>query len=208
MTENELIELRDSLLGFDTQLTDLENRIAALESSALPKNAYFESIKAAFESSPECCTSAVVECGCHGAIDSIYLENDGDSVTYANAIFTINGETVDDADLSAFIEFEPTDPIYVFYAPTEGYVASIHILRIVNVTSEDLCIEITVNYPSSPLKQVQIPDEEFGDGHVYKTSFNFWGDDANYVMLNNSFQVISNTAELGKIKFCLNVDNY
>lgn len=205
MTENELIELRDNLLGFDTQLTDLENRIAALESSALPKNAYFESLKAAFESSPECCgcTSAVVdvECGCAEAISSIYLKTDSDSITYANAIFTINGETVD--DLSAFIAFESSTPIYVFYAPTEEYVASIHLFKIVNVTSEDLCIEITVNSPFMPLEQVQIPGEEFGDGHLYKTSFNFWGDDADYVTLNNSFQVISNTAELSKIKFCL-----
>lgn len=206
MTENELIELRDSLLGFDTQLTDLENRIAALESSSLPKNSYFESIKAAFEGSPECCncTSAVVECGCAEATYSIYLKTDSDGIAYANAIYTINGETVDHADLGAFITFEETSPIYVFFAATEEYVASIHTLRIVNAASEDLCIEITVNNPLIPLKQVQIPDEEFGDGHVYKTSFDFWGNDANYVTLNNSFQVISDTAELGKIKFCLN----
>lgn len=207
MTEQELIDLRDSLVTLNSSLDTLDTRVTALEALSVPKGTYFESIKAAFENSPECCdcTSAVVECGCAGANHSIYLKIDGDGIAYENAIYTINGETVD--DLSAFIGFEGFSPIYVFYAPTEEYVASIHLFRIVNVTSEDLCIEITVNNLFFPLKQVQIPDEEFGDGYVYKTSFNFWGDDADYVTLNNSFQVISNTAELGKIKFCLKVDN-
>lgn len=203
MTEQELIDLRDSLVTMNSGLDALDSRVTALEALSVPKGTYFESIKAAFESSPECCdcTSAVVECGCADAISSVYLKTDGDDITYANAVYTINGETVD--DLSAFIASEATSPIYVFFAATEEYIETIHLFKFVNVTSEDLCIEITVNNPFIPLKQVRIPDEELGDGHVYKTSFNFWGDDADYVTLNNSFQVISNTAELGKIKFCL-----
>lgn len=54
MTNEELIALRDSLVGFDALLTALDARVVILEDAAVPKGTYFEQIIASFEDSPAC----------------------------------------------------------------------------------------------------------------------------------------------------------
>ena len=54
MTEEELIELRDSLVSLNTELDTLDSRVTALENLAVPKGTYFNQLIESFQDSPTC----------------------------------------------------------------------------------------------------------------------------------------------------------
>jgi hypothetical protein len=181
MTEQELIDLRDSLLLMNNSLTSLDTRVTALESNNLPKGTYFNSLKEAFENSPECCNCDVVEpmCNCENATNVIYLLSDGDSLLQAQLNIEINSIAytgITDPLLASLVSFDVV-VAYVYSAVTNEYMQGVYALKITNITAESLCVRVSTSQdsfgnPAYAISELTFPlDDGNGNGVVVQTSF-------------------------------------
>lgn len=150
MTEQDLIDLRDSLVGFDSVLSALDARVTIVENAALPKGQYFTQLAASFRDSPVCCECTdTVTCNCVDATSDIYLQGDGDNVGITDMIVEINGivyTPITGEEPSAYV---PTE-IVTFYAGVvymynseDAYIQPVYYVRITNNTPDSLCVRLT-----------------------------------------------------------------
>lgn len=150
MTEQELIDLRDSLVGFDTVLSALDVRVTAVENAALPKGQYFTQLAASFRGSPVCCECAdTVNCNCVDATSDIYLQGDADGLTTKEMVVEINGVVYSPTTgeyPSAYVPTEiatfSTGTLYMYNSADE-YIQQAYYIRISNNTPDSLCVRLT-----------------------------------------------------------------
>lgn len=210
MTELELEALRDDLININNTLDSLNTRVTTLENLAVPKGSYFNQLKASFEGSPECCdcTDTVeVDCMCDVATPSIYLVNDGDELTFRDAIYTVNGVEYTNETIDTVLDVQSALG-YVFDSITEDYVSTIYykVFSLQAGTTADVCVEITntrdqYTNPATFMEELVIPYPNGESFWVYKRTYNFSGDDLD-TEINPSFVKII-TGDLVKVRFCL-----
>lgn len=218
MTEQELIDLRDSLLGFDATLTALDLRVTAVENNASPKGEYFQQITASFADSPACCeceTAPTPNCNCDSAINEMYLQADSDNVIFKwvtleinDVVYSVTGSddirsVVPDTLVSLSIA-----PVYLF-TDTDQYSGTVHYLRMTNQTTESLCIRmtsVTDTYNDAyVLAALTIPTEdEFAVPLHARTEFDLQqGTDFTYPVNPTLVQGTNNSVASNTITFCL-----
>jgi len=150
MTEQDLIDLRNSLVNFNTVLDGLDTRVTVLEDAAVPKGTYFEQILTSFEGSPECCTcTSTPTCNCVGATSDIYLQGDADGLTTKEMVVEINGVVYSPTTGEYPSAYVPTDiatfstgTLYMYNSADE-YIQQAYYIRIVNLTANALCVRLT-----------------------------------------------------------------
>ena len=218
MTEQELIDLRDSLIGFDATLTALDLRVTSIENNASPKGAYFQQITASFANSPACCecgTPVVPDCNCTNAIHQMYLQADQDGVIFTWLTIEINGViyTVTGSDdirsivPDTVVTFSKV-PVYMF-TDTDQYSSTVHYLRMTNQTTESLCIRMTSVTDSFNdayvLDALTIPTEdEFAVPLHARTELNLQqGTDFTYPVNPTLVQGTNNSVASNTVTFCL-----
>lgn len=215
MTEQELIDLRDSLVGINSSLDGLDSRVTALESSASPKGEYFNQLKASFAGSPECCECGTTQgCDCTNAENVAYFFNDSDDVTFPNASFEINGNTYTLGGLSNMPDVLDVSggPIYVFDSVTEDYLRTIYYRRIQSTSMNNLCVKITnvrdeYNNPAPKLEALTIPPANHTPGRVYKVDYDINSADFTYIHNASIVNPVESTDDLSIVTFCLTPDN-
>lgn len=218
MTEQELIDLRDSLVGFDTVLSALDVRVTAVEDAALPKGQYFEQLVASFQDSPECCNCGTEEitCNCEGALYEILLKGDGDSgffnspvtVTINNVAYTSGGsaatEDIRDIVPSELILMQ-MGSVYLYDVANE-YIETAWYLKVLNMTSGSLCVRITTTQdqdPAYPMEVLSIPTVVDSTTVYPRTDFPYEnGEDFIYVANPSAVQGVSDSNS-STITFCL-----
>lgn len=180
MTEQELIDLRDSLVGINSSLGDLDSRVTALESSASPKGEYFTQLKASFEGSPECCEcgteTPVEECECATSENTAYFLGDGDGLTLGNATYEVNGVVVTEETWPSALEVSGNS-VYVF-DNSNTYLYTLYVGFIRNTGSTPLCIKVTnerdiYSNPAMPLLPLLLPLDGDEAGTQYRTAYNY-----------------------------------
>lgn len=219
MTEQELIDLRDSLVTMNNGLDALDSRVTALEALSVPKGTYFESIKAAFENSPECCNCAteVPTCDCTNATTSTYLKADQDGVVDANVVITINGieytatsgNNIFDAIPTELVNFEFNVRGYVYLESDNSFVYTFYGIKMTNVSTENLCVSIKVvpntlgNVPHA-LTNLEVPIDD-GDGNniIVETAFPFGTGETFNLTLNPTVTSDVTVSEEYITSFCL-----
>lgn len=211
MTEQELIDLRDSLVGINSSLDGLDSRVTALESNASPKGEYFNQLKASFENSPECCDCGTTQgCDCTNAENVAYFFSDSDGVTFQNASFEINGNTYTLDELSNRSDLLDVsgDPIYVFDSVTEDYLGTIYCKWIKSNSMNNLCVKITsvrdeYDNPAFPLAALTIPPPNHTPERVYKVDYDINSADFTYIHNASIVNPIESTDDLSIVTFCL-----
>lgn len=218
MTEQELLDLRDSLLGFDATLTALDLRVTSIENNASPKGEYFQQLIASFANSPACCeceTPVVLECDCTNAIHQMYLQADQDGVIYTWLTVEINGVAYSVTGADDIRDVVPSSlvtlsllPVYMF-TDTDQYSSTVHYLRMTNQTNEPLCVRmtsITDSYTDAYiLDALTIPTEdEFAVPLRGRTEFDLQqGTDFTYPVNPTLAQGTNNSVASNTITFCL-----
>ena len=150
MTEQDLIDLRDSLVGFDSVLSALDARVTIVENAALPKGQYFTQLAASFRGSPVCCECAdTVNCNCVDATSDIYLQGDADGLVTKEMVVEINGivySPIAGEYPSAYVPTEiatfSTGTLYMYNSADE-YIQQAYYIRISNNTPDSLCVRLT-----------------------------------------------------------------
>ncbi len=177
MTEQELIDLRDSLVGINSSLDGLDSRVTALESNASPKGTYFNQLKASFEGSPECCECGTTQgCECATSENTAYFLSDSDGLTFSGASFEINGVVVTNETWPSALEIGG-NAVYVFDS-SNTYLHTLYVGSIRNMGSTPLCIKITnerdiYSNPAMPLLPLVLPIEGDEAGTQYRTAYNY-----------------------------------
>lgn len=218
MTEQELIDLRDSLLGFDATLTALDLRVTSVENNASPKGAYFQQLTASFADSPACCecgTPVVPDCNCAAAMPEMYLHADSDHLIFKWVTLEINGVIYSVTGTGDIRDVVPTSlislnvmPVYMF-TDTDQYSSTVHYLRIANQTSESLCIRMTsvtdTYIDAYVLDALTIPTEdEFAVPLHARTEFDVQqGTDFTYPVNPTLAQGTNNSVASNTVTFCL-----
>lgn len=218
MTEQELIDLRDSLIGFDATLTALDLRVTSIENNASPKGEYFQQLTASFADSPACCeceTAPTPDCNCDSAINVMYLHADQDGIIFNwltieinDVIYSVTGtDDIRSVVPDTLVTFSKA-PIYMF-TDTDQYSSTVHYLRIANQTSESLCIRMTSVTDSFNdayvLDALTIPTEdEFAVPLHARTEFDLQqGIDFTYPVNPTLAQGTNNSTASNTITFCL-----
>lgn len=206
MTEQELIDLRDSLVGINSSLDGLDSRVIALEDNAVPKGTYFNQLKASFENSPECCQG----CDCTNAENVAYFLSDQDGLTFENASFEINGNTYTLGGVSNMPNVLDVsgDLIYVFDNVTEDYLGTIYCSWIKSNSMNNLCVKITntrdvYNNPAPALVALTIPPANHTPERVYKVSNDINSNDFTYIHNASIVNPVESTDDLSIVTFCL-----
>lgn len=179
MTEQDLIDLRDSLVGINSSLDALDVRVTTLEDNAVPKGTYFNQLKASFADSPECCNcnpTPVGECVCATSENTAYFLGDSDGLTLNNATFEINGVVVTEETWPSALEVS-SNPIYAFDS-SNNYLSTPYVVFLRNNGSIPLCIKITntrdvYNNPAPPLRPLLLPLDGHEAGTQYRTAYNY-----------------------------------
>lgn len=218
MTEQELIDLRDSLIGFDTVLSDLDARVIVLEGAALPKGEYFGQLVASFQGSPECCNCGTEEitCNCEGALYEILLNGDGASgffnspvtVTINNVAYTSGGfaATEDIRDIvPSELMLMQTRSVYLYDVANE-YIETVWYLKVLNMTLGSLCVRITTTQdqdPAYPMEVLSVPTVVDSTTVYPRTGFPYEnGEDFVYGANPSAVQGVSDSTS-STITFCL-----
>ena len=218
MTEQELIDLRDSLIGFDATLTALDLRVTAVENNASPKGEYFQQLTASFADSPACCeceTPVVPDCNCTNAVHVMYLQADSDNLIFKWVTLEINGviySVTDSDDIRSVVPDTLVTlniaSVYMF-TDTDQYSSTVYYLRIANQTSESLCIRMTSVTDSFidayVLDALTIPTEdEFAVPLHARTEFDLQqGTDFTYPVNPTLAQGTNNSVASNTVTFCL-----
>ena len=218
MTEQELIDLRDSLIGFDATLTALDLRVTSVENNASPKGEYFQQLTASFADSPACCeceTAPTPDCNCAASTPEMYLQADSDDVIFTWLTIEINGVVYSVTGSDDIRDVVPTSlvslgvvPVYLF-TDTDQYSSTVHYLRITNQTTESLCIRmtsVTDTYNDAyVLDALTIPTEdEFAVPLHARTEFDLQqGIDFTYPVNPTLVQGTNNSVASNTVTFCL-----
>lgn len=217
MTEQELIDLRDSLLGFDSLLTGLEDRVVVLEDLAVPKGAYFDQLTASFAASPACCEcSSTTACNCVNATQGIYLLGDGDNLTTRELQVEINGvvyNPTEGGQPSAYVSTDVatfTNGNVFMYNSNDEYVEHIYYVYILNASTNDLCVRLTTvqdayNNDARPLLALELPTVDGSDLVVRaRTAFGLEnGADFTFTVNPTLEQDAGNSVVSNTVTFCL-----
>lgn len=145
MTEQELIDLRDSLSTLSGSLTDALNRIIALEDTIPVKHTYLNQILEVFTAHCGCPSTTPSPCDCDNATATVYLRGSGDGEESGEIIVnTVTYPTI--FEVPSNIMTVVRQRLYYNYDSND------HAVIFTNTSSESLCVSVTgyslVNYIS------------------------------------------------------------